>query len=1028
MKKYVTKSRGKKFWLTPLAFLLIFSLVICPIASNVVYADETDETEASDVIEGAEGSEGTNVTENKNETDVKEDSGETGETEKEVEGEKPDGTDETEKEGEDEEPDGNEDTEDVVDEDVDESEDEETEVLEDEEDVPVAQELDGEDEGEENDANSDALDAFWQAAGEFWQLEESFWKLIDPVNESIQNFDELNYDETTLEEFEEAFDKAEKAISEFDKEFDKELDKVKAKYEEIAPKYNALTDEQKAETNSSGKSVTDMYEMIGTAYNGDGTEDGYGIKDSYGPVCEQLNNWRFWATNNIYWKAQDKFHEVESQLFGNNEEGITGALRKYDEARESGGDLEAALAKIQEGIEEHESAYRKVESVYEKVKTAYKALTDEQKTDKDENDEESRSPEEQLEEIRKNFEIGGIDDKGNEYGGLKANYENNCMELAMQDYYRAQNTYYDATEEFNAARDKAFFGNGNDITGAIEEYHKMANVTEGEEVDLEALATARDNVNTAIEEYESAYSKVDSAYNEAEAAFNALTDEQKNHKDDGVGGDGNPIKSCAEQFSDIQKNYETGGTGTDEDGKEFEYDGIKKQYEDDCNEIDKWRYQDKANLYWPAERAFGEAVQEMNNKRKEYYASVESGNGVDAARDAVKDAISDVTAKYTAAKGCYDDAVKAYGKLTTQKDEQDENGNYYIKDTQEGIENRQADIDDEYNSILSDNGEVGYWAAEDAYLAAEEEFWNAAAELGYNKVDDDFAGGTLGAYDDAVEKDDDVDGARADVQASIDAIAKEYALVGEYYDAAKAAYENLSDEQKDELEESYADIEESKTELESKYKASILPAIEDWKKKDNPGTSTEKPVETPTTSATTSSKSETTSGKSDDSVPAPTENSYNNYIKSIEKTITTAQANSTVKIVTKDSITLTSSVMKTLVNNPTISLYLEYRYMGKDYKVLIPAGQARVVDGIEYYGPLYLYGTYPYDGQTAITGAVVPVTPDAANNAIYTVIKGDTLSKIAKKYNTTIAELLKFNSIKNPNRISIGQKIVVPVK
>jgi len=41
----------------------------------------------------------------------------------------------------------------------------------------------------------------------------------------------------------------------------------------------------------------------------------------------------------------------------------------------------------------------------------------------------------------------------------------------------------------------------------------------------------------------------------------------------------------------------------------------------------------------------------------------------------------------------------------------------------------------------------------------------------------------------------------------------------------------------------------------------------------------------------------------------------------------------------------------------------------------------------------------------------------------YTVKKGDSLTKIAKSYGTTWQHLQKLNSIKNPNLISIGQKL-----
>ena len=43
----------------------------------------------------------------------------------------------------------------------------------------------------------------------------------------------------------------------------------------------------------------------------------------------------------------------------------------------------------------------------------------------------------------------------------------------------------------------------------------------------------------------------------------------------------------------------------------------------------------------------------------------------------------------------------------------------------------------------------------------------------------------------------------------------------------------------------------------------------------------------------------------------------------------------------------------------------------------------------------------------------------------YTVKSGDTLSGIAHKYGTTVANLVALNKIKNPNLIKVGQKIVI---
>lgn len=44
----------------------------------------------------------------------------------------------------------------------------------------------------------------------------------------------------------------------------------------------------------------------------------------------------------------------------------------------------------------------------------------------------------------------------------------------------------------------------------------------------------------------------------------------------------------------------------------------------------------------------------------------------------------------------------------------------------------------------------------------------------------------------------------------------------------------------------------------------------------------------------------------------------------------------------------------------------------------------------------------------------------------YTVVKGDTLTAIARKYGTTVSALAKLNNIKNVNLIYVGQKLVIP--
>ena len=60
---------------------------------------------------------------------------------------------------------------------------------------------------------------------------------------------------------------------------------------------------------------------------------------------------------------------------------------------------------------------------------------------------------------------------------------------------------------------------------------------------------------------------------------------------------------------------------------------------------------------------------------------------------------------------------------------------------------------------------------------------------------------------------------------------------------------------------------------------------------------------------------------------------------------------------------------------------------------------------------------------------VADTAPDAGASqgvTVYTVKKGDTLSRIAAKYGTTYQAIAAYNGIKNPNAIRVGQKIKIP--
>lgn len=107
-----------------------------------------------------------------------------------------------------------------------------------------------------------------------------------------------------------------------------------------------------------------------------------------------------------------------------------------------------------------------------------------------------------------------------------------------------------------------------------------------------------------------------------------------------------------------------------------------------------------------------------------------------------------------------------------------------------------------------------------------------------------------------------------------------------------------------------------------------------------------------------------------------------------------------------DSLPL--GIMKQLSDNPNISLLFSFTYEGIDHQVMIPAGKAVADPDIEWYGPLWLLAKY---------GEYTPVNE-------YTVMPGDTLNKIAEKFETTVEKILALNpNIKNKNKIRVGQII-----
>lgn len=61
----------------------------------------------------------------------------------------------------------------------------------------------------------------------------------------------------------------------------------------------------------------------------------------------------------------------------------------------------------------------------------------------------------------------------------------------------------------------------------------------------------------------------------------------------------------------------------------------------------------------------------------------------------------------------------------------------------------------------------------------------------------------------------------------------------------------------------------------------------------------------------------------------------------------------------------------------------------------------------------------------ALAGAAAPVTPPSCGDA-YRVVRGDTLSRIARRCHSSVTAIARASGVRNPNLIYVGQRLVIP--
>ncbi|MCR5458435.1 MAG: LysM peptidoglycan-binding domain-containing protein [Acetatifactor sp.] len=111
---------------------------------------------------------------------------------------------------------------------------------------------------------------------------------------------------------------------------------------------------------------------------------------------------------------------------------------------------------------------------------------------------------------------------------------------------------------------------------------------------------------------------------------------------------------------------------------------------------------------------------------------------------------------------------------------------------------------------------------------------------------------------------------------------------------------------------------------------------------------------------------------------------------------------------------LTYDIMKTLQDHPQLTLIFRYNFANVSYEVTIRGMDVVTDPDVPWYGPMNLYGRY---------GLRISSFNPSTGERTYRVVRGDNLTKIARRFNVTVDWLVKKNLIKNPNLIWANQML-----
>jgi LysM repeat protein len=66
------------------------------------------------------------------------------------------------------------------------------------------------------------------------------------------------------------------------------------------------------------------------------------------------------------------------------------------------------------------------------------------------------------------------------------------------------------------------------------------------------------------------------------------------------------------------------------------------------------------------------------------------------------------------------------------------------------------------------------------------------------------------------------------------------------------------------------------------------------------------------------------------------------------------------------------------------------------------------------------------EASTAPASTATPASPSTDGGTVHRVVSGDTLFGIAQRYGVTVQQIIQANNLTNPDRLSVGQELIIP--